>query len=367
MRFLDLRPDHAEAHGRLAALLHKERKLDEAIDHCRQSLRSNPDSLEAHSTLGMILLERGQLEESAVQLAEAARLAPDVAVTNYYCGHALFRQGKPEQAVPYYERAIKLEPKYVPALLDLASIRIMADPKLADLDEALALTTKACEVTQRRDPLALQDAGRRVRSARPVRRRRADGARGARRGPGHRRPVSGRQHRKNAEGLRRAAGQEAEALDFGFERIWRFRRFAFASFAIRYGLASRAGSGNRCGPCSISPRSPALVSRGSLAATDDRRLKLLTRCLLRRASSKSTVPPPSGTVAVSSVCDWSLYFGGSSSLAPAISGDMLPSLVNGDPSGMTYLLHVTLYSPTGAPFWPSLASSSYRPLWSVFA
>jgi tetratricopeptide (TPR) repeat protein len=104
----------------------------------------------------MILLERGQLEESAVQLVEAARLAPDVAVTNYYCGHALFRQGKPEQAVPYYERAIKLEPKYVPALLDLASIRIMADAKLADLDEALALTTKACEVTQRRDPLALK-------------------------------------------------------------------------------------------------------------------------------------------------------------------------------------------------------------------
>jgi len=156
VRFLALRPDHAEAHGRLAALLYKERKLDEAIDHCRQSLRSNPESLQAHSTLGMILLERGQLEESAVELAEAARLAPDVAVTNYYCGHALFRQGKPEQAVPYYEQAIKLEPKHVPALLDLASVRIMAEAKLNNVDQALTLATKACEVTQRRDPLALK-------------------------------------------------------------------------------------------------------------------------------------------------------------------------------------------------------------------
>ncbi len=156
LRFLDLRPDNAEAHGRLAALLHKERKLDEAIDHCRQSLQGNPDSVEAHSTLGMILLERGEFQESAGHLAEAARLAPDVAVTHYYCGHAFYRQGKPEQAVPYYGQAIKLDPKYVPALLDLASIRIMADPKLKDLDEALTLTTKACEVTQRRDPMALK-------------------------------------------------------------------------------------------------------------------------------------------------------------------------------------------------------------------
>jgi tetratricopeptide (TPR) repeat protein len=155
-RVLDLHPDHAEAHGRLAALLHKERKPDEAAEHCRQALRSDPDCLEAHSTLGMILLERGKFDESAAQLAVAARLAPDVLLANYYCGHALYRQGKPEQAVPYYQRALQLDPEYVPALVDLASIRILADPELANLDEALALTTKACEVTRRRDPLALK-------------------------------------------------------------------------------------------------------------------------------------------------------------------------------------------------------------------
>lgn len=156
LRFLDLRPDNAEAHGRLAALLHKERKLDESIHHCRQALQSEPDSLEARSTLGMIMLERGEFAESAVHLAEAARLAPDMAITNYYCGHAFYRQGKPEQAIAYYEQAIKLDPKHVPALLDLASIRIMPEPELNNLDKALTLATKACEVTQRRDPMALK-------------------------------------------------------------------------------------------------------------------------------------------------------------------------------------------------------------------
>jgi tetratricopeptide (TPR) repeat protein len=156
LRVLDLHADHAEAHGRLAALLHKERKLDEAAEHCRQALRSKSDCLEAHSTLGMILLEKGQFDESAAQLAEAARLAPDVPATNYYCGHAFLRQGKPERAVPYYQRTLQLDPKYVPALLDLASVRMRTDSKLGNVDEALVLATKACEVTRRRDPLALQ-------------------------------------------------------------------------------------------------------------------------------------------------------------------------------------------------------------------
>ena len=57
-----------------------------------------------------------------------------------------------------------------------------------------------------------EDPGRSVRGARPVRRRRADGPRGAGRCPCDRRGVPGRQHRENAEGLRTAAGPEAGAL-----------------------------------------------------------------------------------------------------------------------------------------------------------
>jgi tetratricopeptide (TPR) repeat protein len=156
LRVLGLDPDHAKAHGRLAAILHKERKSDEAAEHCRQAIGSDPDCLEAHSTLGMILLENGKFDEAAAQLAEAARLAPDIPDTNYYCGHAFYRQGQPDRAVPYYERALQIDPAFVPALLELASLRIRTDPKLSNLDEALRLATKACEVTRRRDPLALK-------------------------------------------------------------------------------------------------------------------------------------------------------------------------------------------------------------------
>jgi tetratricopeptide (TPR) repeat protein len=156
VRVLRLHPDHAEAHGRLAVILYTERKLDEAVEHCRQAIQGDPDSSEARSTLGMILLERGELDEAVMQLAEAARLAPDVAATSYYCGHALYRQGKVAQAVPYYQRTLELDPQFVPALLDLASVRMMPDPEIADLGQALTLAAKACEVTHRRDPLALK-------------------------------------------------------------------------------------------------------------------------------------------------------------------------------------------------------------------
>jgi len=155
-RILRLHPEHAAAHGRLAAILYTERKLDEAAAHCRQAIQRDPEGFEARSTFGMILLESGELDEAVRHLAEAARLAPDNAAMSYYCGHALYRQGKAAQAVPYYERALELDPQFVPALLDLASVRMMPEPEVADLGQGLTLAAKACAVTRRRDPLALK-------------------------------------------------------------------------------------------------------------------------------------------------------------------------------------------------------------------
>mgnify|MGYP001040844539 CR=1 FL=1 len=155
-RILDLRPEHADAHQGLAALLHEEGKLGAAADHCREALRAKPDFPKAQMSLGLILLETNKLGESITHLKEAARLDPENPAVHYYCGHVLYRQGKPAEAVPYYQRALELDGQFVPALLDLASVRIMPDPDLTDTKEALLLTTKACELTGRRDPLALK-------------------------------------------------------------------------------------------------------------------------------------------------------------------------------------------------------------------
>ena len=157
IKILELEPDHAVAHYRLAAILRGEEKLQEAADHFRQALDSEPNLYEAHASLGVILLETGDFDQSVAHLAEAVRLEPVKGLTNYHCGTVFHRRGKLEEAVRYYQRALEQNPEFVPALLNLASIRTMVDrPELYDVDEALALATKACDVTGHEDADALK-------------------------------------------------------------------------------------------------------------------------------------------------------------------------------------------------------------------
>ncbi|NLX96757.1 MAG: tetratricopeptide repeat protein [Rhodopirellula sp.] len=156
-RLLELQPDNASAHQYLAILLFKELKAEEAAEHCRQALRVDPNLAQAHALLGAILLETGKLDEALPHLAEAARREPESEFSNFQYAHVLYRLGKPAEAVVYYERALSKNPAFVPALLDLASIRILKDQaELYDVDRAVTLAEKACEATQRKDAMALK-------------------------------------------------------------------------------------------------------------------------------------------------------------------------------------------------------------------
>lgn len=127
-----------------------------AADLYRKALNLNPAHVDAHLALALILLETGKMEESLSHWTEAARLRPQDVIAQHYSGHALYRQGKTEEAVAYYRRALQIDPGFVPALLDLASVRMTPGKEYSNIEEALTLATKACEVTRRQDPLSLK-------------------------------------------------------------------------------------------------------------------------------------------------------------------------------------------------------------------
>ncbi len=157
LKVIELQPDHADAHHSLAVLLHKEVRLEEAADHCRRAIDADPNHHDAYTTLGMILLDGGKLDQSVEPLQAALRLKPKDAFANYICGHAYHRQFKLAEAADHYRRAVQCDPEYVPALLGLASIHIIdGRAELFDVDEAVALAEKACEVTGQADPAALE-------------------------------------------------------------------------------------------------------------------------------------------------------------------------------------------------------------------
>lgn len=157
VKILEIEPDHGLAHFRLAAILRDEGKLDEAVEHFRQALRKEPDLHEAYAALAMILLETGRPDESAQHFAEAVRTEPQKGLTNHYFGEVMYGKGKLKEAVRYYQRALEQNPDFVPALLNLAAVRAMINqPDLCNVEQALALTTKACEVTKYQNPDALK-------------------------------------------------------------------------------------------------------------------------------------------------------------------------------------------------------------------
>lgn len=146
-----------EAHHRLAYLLEKEGKLDEAVDLCRQAVKLFPGQCQTQLVLGLMLMKTGNLDEAGTHFVEAVHLDPGDVDANYYSGNILYRQGRAEEAISYYERALEHDSELVPAMLELAAIRMRFDrPDLCDLDQAIALAEKACDVTHHKDPLALK-------------------------------------------------------------------------------------------------------------------------------------------------------------------------------------------------------------------
>lgn len=156
-RLLELEPDDAEAHFRLSAALREQRRIPEAVEQGRRAIQIEADFFEARLNLGLLLRQTGEMQEAAQHLAEAVRLQPENAFANLSCGSAFHRLGKPEEALGYYEQAVQADPALLPALLGIASLRIMIDrPELFDVDKALAAAQKACEVTHNEHPDALR-------------------------------------------------------------------------------------------------------------------------------------------------------------------------------------------------------------------
>jgi len=157
VKLLEIDPAHALAHFRLATFLRDEQRLEEAAEHFRQALRGEPDFHEANAGLASILLETGHPEEAAEYLAEAIRLEPQKGLTNCYCAEMMYRNGKLAEAAFCYRRALEQNPEHVPAMVNLASILSTGDrPELRKMDEALALVTRACEVTRYENPDVLR-------------------------------------------------------------------------------------------------------------------------------------------------------------------------------------------------------------------
>jgi tetratricopeptide (TPR) repeat protein len=119
-------PLRAGVAARLAALLRDARKYDAAVEVLRDQLRGQGATSRIYAELGLIYLVQARLELAQLVLARALELdARDPAVHNALALLSL-QQGKAQEAFHRFDQATSLDPDYLDARFNKASVLLDA-------------------------------------------------------------------------------------------------------------------------------------------------------------------------------------------------------------------------------------------------
>ncbi len=189
-RALVLNDNLPDVHNNLGGLLMLQGKLDEAITHFHRALRYRPNYDDALNNLGSALMKRGRASEAVAPLMKAIQLQPAFVEAHYNLGNAYRALDRLAEAVAEYRTAIRHNPNFGPAHYQLATIlvarrevaegikhyqeTVRLEPTLVealnelawllatqrsdqyrDGKQAVALATRAVELTRTNDPAVL--------------------------------------------------------------------------------------------------------------------------------------------------------------------------------------------------------------------
>jgi type IV pilus assembly protein PilF len=128
---------YAPAYNVLGLVYMELRENAQAEDAFERSLQLNPDNADANHNYGWFLCENKREEESLRYFLRAVRNPLYAAPQKSYVLAAVCAQRKnnDRDALEYLQRALRLDPNYLPALLNLAQMKY----RLGSLDEARTL------------------------------------------------------------------------------------------------------------------------------------------------------------------------------------------------------------------------------------
>jgi tetratricopeptide (TPR) repeat protein len=151
-----INPDLAKAYNNLGnACLFLERYQD-AIESYKQAIGIKPDLAEAYYNLGAAYLKLGRYQNAIEAYKQAIRIKPDLAEAHYNLGKALVAQGQIYEALDQLRQAIRLRPDCPDFMNDFAFL-IITHPEIKnrDVNEAIGLARRACELTNYHNPAML--------------------------------------------------------------------------------------------------------------------------------------------------------------------------------------------------------------------
>lgn len=115
-------PPKAIELNELGAAALAEGDLEGAGARLNLALEYNPEFVEAVTNLGLVELQRGNLTRARQLLRRAIRLNPDLAQPHHGLGVLAERELRPDLAQEHYQDALAIDPGFVPARQNLASL-----------------------------------------------------------------------------------------------------------------------------------------------------------------------------------------------------------------------------------------------------
>jgi serine/threonine-protein kinase len=145
-----------------AQMVERQGNRDGSIAIYRDAIAAHPQSVELHEGLAKLFERQGKTVESNVELDQVIVLvrrqlqAKEDVSTHRKLATAYLRRGQRQEAVAQLQRVIELDPKKSDACKAIAwDLATDHNPKRRDGTIAAEFATKACELTEWKDPAGL--------------------------------------------------------------------------------------------------------------------------------------------------------------------------------------------------------------------
>jgi tetratricopeptide (TPR) repeat protein len=131
---LRIQPVQPEAYNNLGSALRAQGDLDEAIAQLRRSLDVEPTYVFAHNNLGLVYHDRGEYDAAVRHFQRGLEIRPDFAAAHTNLGITLAARGQRDEAIRHHRAALRIDPDLVQAHNNLASALL----ERGEVDAAIA-------------------------------------------------------------------------------------------------------------------------------------------------------------------------------------------------------------------------------------
>jgi protein O-mannosyl-transferase len=156
-KLLEARPMEFNANNVLASILIKQDKTDQAIEQWQRVIRLDPDNIDANYNLGASMARQSKYESAGEYFNKILQVQPEHVDARTGLANVLMAQEQTALAVEQYYEILRIHPNQVDILNRLAKILATTkDKDIRDIEAALQLAHKACDLTRYNHPIALE-------------------------------------------------------------------------------------------------------------------------------------------------------------------------------------------------------------------